>query len=298
MFREFADGHKNPTEIARGLNRDGIAFGTGHEWTVCTVINVLKNAKYVGTQTWGCTTAYLSGPPTKLPQDLWATCPNAFQPIISPELFARAQARFASFTRNLSNEQMLEQLRALLDAHGKLTTEIIEKSRSCSGVTTYRTRFGGLLNVYQLLGFSTPSLRSQASLRQRVLLIRTSPIKGFLKSFPSQLQEARKSKRFRAMLRYRRTGLLIAVVVAYRVAGSGSCWRLQAPKSERKRTAVVAFVNEENTGIKSLRLFRHLRLSRTTVRASRATEWLRSGKPLEAVPEFLRVLQQVRQQIG
>jgi DNA invertase Pin-like site-specific DNA recombinase len=143
IFHEFADQRKTLKAIATDLNRDSILFTTGHCWTECTVSNVLRNPKYLGVQIWGRTSEYLSGNPTRVPQERWALCEKAFQPIIKPDLFERAQARIANFTHNLSDEQMLERLRLLLAKHGKLTNKIIDKSRSCPGATTYHARFGG-----------------------------------------------------------------------------------------------------------------------------------------------------------
>lgn len=294
IFREFADQGKPLKAIAENLNRDRIPFVTGNRWTACTVSNVLKNPKYLGLQIWGRTTEYLSGPTIHVPEDRWAICQKAFQPIITRELFDRAQARFANFTHNLDNEELLDRLRPLLAHHGKLSCKIIDQSPSCPGGSTYYERFGGLLNVYRRLGYSTPELTSQATLRQRKMLVRDGLINSLLQSFPSHLEEVRENRR-RALLRYRQTGLLIAVVLAQHQRDAvESYWRLEAPKSEKKRTAVVAFLDEHNSGIQCLRVFRRLGYSRLTIRGGRNDGWLNSGQPLEQVSEFMSVLDHVR----
>jgi DNA invertase Pin-like site-specific DNA recombinase len=296
IFREFADEHKGLTAIARNLNGEGIPFITGNRWTVCTVTNVLRNPKYLGRQVWGRNTQYLSGPSKRSPEDQWAVCEDAFSPIISHELFQRAQARFAHFTHNLSDEQILERLKPLLKQYGRLTSRIIEKSRSCPGLTTYCSRFGGLLNVYRRLGYDTRDVSIQVTKRQRGLLIRSTLITNLLEAFPRQLQEVRTSRRHRALLRYRKTGLLIAVVLAYcdPEATGGPCWRIEAPKTERKRTAIVAFLDQPNNAIESLRVFKKLRFSRFIIDPRDPTDWLQSGHPLNNMSEFLKVLNGVR----
>lgn len=295
IFHEFADGKRTLERIAGDLNRDGILFTTGHCWTECTVSNVLRNPKYLGLQIWGRTTEYLSGNVTGVPQERWAICQKAFQPIITPDLFDRAQRRIANFTHNLSDEQLLERLRRLLASHGKLTYKIIDKSRSCPGATTYYSRFGGLLNVYHRLGYNTPELSSQASLRQRNLLVRSNLIKSLIEAFPGEIQEVRKSRRFRALLRYRKTGLLIAVVLAKSGRDQdGPYWRIEAPRAEEKRTSIVGFMNSENTAIQSLRVFRRLGFPRLTIRDGRNDEWLLSGRLLTAVEGFMDILEMVR----
>jgi DNA invertase Pin-like site-specific DNA recombinase len=297
LFREFTDEKKTLKAIASDLNREGILFTTGHSWTECTVSNVLRNPKYLGLQIWGRTTDYLSGKVTRLPKERWAICHRAFQPIITLDLFERAQARIANFTHNLSNEHLLDRLKAVLANHGKLSTKIIDKSRSCPGVSTYYARFGGLLNVYQRLGYSTPELSSGATTRQRKLLLRSALIKRLVEATPGEIEEIRKSRRFRSLLRYRKTGLLIAVVLAQHGEDtSGAYWRIDGPRAEGKRTAIVAFLNQENTVIQSLRVFQQLRFARLTIRNGRNDEWLLSGRLLRDAGQFLEVLEMLTSQ--
>lgn len=295
IFREFADEHKGPTAIAKGLNEDGIRFVTGSRWDVCTVINVLKNPKYLGMQIWGRTSAFLSGPIVPIPEEQWAVCSNAFEPTISPELFGRAQAEFTRFTHNLTDEQLLERLKPLLAQHGRLSIKLIERSRCCPGATTYHTRFGSMLNVYRRLGYATPELCAHVTSRQRSLLVRSSIISNLMEAFPAAIQVVRKSGRCRPLLRYRRTGLLIAIVVARYCKGKrGDSWRIDAPQNERKRAAIVAFLDADNAAIGSLRVFPRLRFSRLTVRVGTSSEWVCSGQLLERTSDFLKVLHLIR----
>ncbi len=296
IFRDFADGRKGLTTIAKTLNEEGVRLATGNKWDACTVTNVLRNPKYMGQQIWGRTTESLSGPSKRLPETQWAVCEHAFTPIITPELFQRAQARFANFTHNLSDEQLLERLRALLKRHGKLSTRIIERLRSGPSLTTYCHRFGGLLNLYRQLGYNAPGLALQSTIRQRGLLIRSALITNLLEAFPGQFQEVRNSRRHRPLLRYRKTGLLIAVVLAYhdRDPLRGPCWRIDVPKTEEKRTAIVAFLDQPNKVVESLRVFKKLRFSRFVIYPGRADKWLQSGHPLSKISDFLNILQGMR----
>jgi hypothetical protein len=230
-----------------------------------------------------------------MPEDQWAICPNAFEPIISPELFDRAQAEFTSFTHNLTDEQLLERLKPLLAQHGRLSIKLIERSRCCPGATTYHTRFGSMLNVYRRLGYTTPERCAHVTSRQRALLVRSSIISNLMAAFPAAIQVVRKSGRCRPLLRYRRTGLLIAIVVARYCKGkSRDFWRIEAPQNEGERPAIVAFLDAENMAIGSLQVFPRLRFSRLTVRVGTSNEWLCSGKLLERTSDFLKVLQLVR----
>ena len=144
IFREYADEQRSLTNIARNLNNEGIAFVQGGKWTTNTVAHALDRTQYMGTHVWGRTTAYLSSRPKKVSPEQWGVCPSAFQPVISGELFERAQKRLTNITYRVPNEKLLERLRSILKEHGKLTSRIIQRSRLCPGVDTYVRRFGGL----------------------------------------------------------------------------------------------------------------------------------------------------------
>lgn len=55
---------------------------------------------------------------------------------------------------NLSNEDMLKKLHALLASKGNLNEHIINRSRTLPAASTYRKRFGSLLSAYRLVGFN------------------------------------------------------------------------------------------------------------------------------------------------
>ncbi len=296
IFHEFANEHRSLRSIAIRLNQSGIPFLRGAKWNANTVTRILKQPNYVGAQIWGRTTALLGGPVKKLPPREWVICHNAFEPIISSELFDRAQVAFANLTRHLSDEDFIERLRNLLRSRGRLTSEIIQESRDCPGLTTYHKRLGGLLNAYQRLGYLQPELIAKATSRQRTMLIRSNLIQTFVDTFTGRVQEVRPSGRFRALLRYRRTGLLISVVLARCCpANRGPMrWFVQAPKNEQRRLTIVALLNEDNTAISGLLVFRRLTIPGTDIRVREGSRWLQAGVPLERVSDLLNVVRQVR----
>jgi DNA invertase Pin-like site-specific DNA recombinase len=290
IFREFADERRSPECIAARLNREGIPYLRGATWKSNTLRILLQDPHYIGTQVWGRTTAYLSTPVQRLPFQRWAICTEAFQPIISKELYLRAQQTFANFTIRLTDEQLLERLRLTLKKHGRLTGRIIDKSRLCPGATAYHRRFGGLLRSYERLGYDTPERLGQATTRLRGLLLRDSLVRTITETFPTQIAEVKRSRRFKPLLRYGRTGLLISIVIArYYPTETGASWRIEAPKAERKRATVVGLLDHRNTAIESLVVFR--RISRMRLRPEKG---LGRGVALGRISELLIALEQVR----
>jgi DNA invertase Pin-like site-specific DNA recombinase len=296
IYGYFTDEHRSPNSIAAHLNRQRVPYFRGTRWKAGTIRNILQDPRYIGTQVWGRTTAYLAGPTKRLPVKQWAICPNAFEPIISQGVFVRAQREFANYTCRLTDEQLLERLRQIRETHGRLTGEIIEKSPICPALSTYNKRFGGLLSVYARLGYDVPERSAEITTRQRILVLRRSLINNIVETFSDKIDEVRKNGRFRSLLRYRKTGLLISVMVAQCCPTKlGNSWLVPAPMSERKRPTILALLNENNTSIRSLTVLARLDSRYLHVRVREKSQLLQLGEPLEELSDFLAVVKRVRQ---
>ena len=299
VFTEFADEHRSLSSIAKRLNEDGIPFLKGAKWGANSVTHLLKNTQYVGTQTWGKTTAFLSGPAKSLPPDQWAVCRNAFGAIVPQELFDRAQDALVNLTCRLTDQQMLDRLRIVLRENGKLTAGIIQQSRLCPGSATYCSRFGGLLKVYARLGYNRPEYTGALVTRQRVMLIRESLVSTLLEHFPDRLQEVRRNRRFRSKLRDRRTGLVIAVMIArcYPTKRGDHRWFVDyadIPRPERARVTLLALLDESNATIGELRVFPKVDFPSRSTRLREDNDWLQSGTKLEQIVDFFDTVRRIR----
>jgi DNA invertase Pin-like site-specific DNA recombinase len=296
IYDYFTDEHRSPNWIAARLNQQHVPYFRGTRWKAGTIRNILQDPRYIGMQVWGRTTAYLAGRITRLPVTQWAICPNAFEPIIPQGLFVRAQQEFANYTCRLTDEQLLERLRQVQRIHGRLSGEIIEKSRICPGLSTYNKRFGGLLGVYARLGYAAPERSAEITTRQRILLLRRSLIKDIVETFSDEIDEVRTNGRFRSLLCYRKTSLLISVMIAKCCPTKmGDSWLVRAPMSERKRPTILALLDENNASIRSLIVLPRLDSQYLHVRVRERSHLLRLGEPLEELSDFLAMVHRVRQ---
>lgn len=89
------------------------------------------------------------------PPERWIRKVGAFEPVISPELFAKAQAIIAARkrTKGLSSEEMLKRFRILLQRKGRFSRDIIRVAPEVSIPALYQFRFGSLRNAYQLISY-------------------------------------------------------------------------------------------------------------------------------------------------
>jgi hypothetical protein len=287
--------HRSLTAIAERLNKEGIPFLGGRKWWASIIIRVLTRSQYAGRQVWGRTAAFLSSSAIQLPKERWAVCEKAFTPIIGEELFNKAQDALANLTSRLSNEELLERLKPVLNEHGKLDARLIEKSPHCPGARVYFHRFNGLLNAYARVGYTSPQ-SAQITARQKAILVRRDLIANFIEVLPDTLEQFRPGQHRRELLRQVKTGRLISILICrHRPTLIGqSRWLVEIPEDTRKRTTLLALMDEKNQSIKEMRLFPRIRHRGGRFFVYLGSEWLKSGVLLERTIDFPNVLRQVR----
>jgi hypothetical protein len=261
-------------------------------------MRILRHPAYAGILVWGRSKQFLGGPVKRCPREEWITCPNAFEPIVGTDLYAKAQSIFADFTHNLKEEEMLARLKPVLERHGRLTARIIDESPQCPGARAYVTRFGGMLATYARLSDEEPEYLRQLAARQRLMFIRRDLVERILNQRQNQFQLVRRNKRYRMVLRYRRTGLLVAVTLATRQHSSqaGDYWHLERPKGERNRATILALMNEGNTVISKLLLLPRLNFPARSLRLREGSEWLNGGLPIDDLSFLPNMLERIRSQ--
>ena len=296
IFCEFADEARSMNSIAERLNSEGIPYKGRPHWTAVTITHTLRQSKYIGMHIWGKTSAFLGGPKKTVSSEKWITCPRAFEPIISEDLFDRAQKRFAEFPCRLTDEELLDRLRLVLKTHGRLSRRLVRQASYCPSESTYRARFGNLLTLFSQIGFQNPQYIASSTLRLRLMVIRRDFIKKVLEQFPNQLVEVRHNYRFRSLLKYRRTGLLISIVFARHVLTitGKPRWLIVPPENERERVTILAMLNEDNTSIQGVRVFPRMRIPGRVTQVAENSKWLHTGTRLEQLSDMLSVVHQVR----
>ncbi|HCQ3151572.1 TPA: recombinase family protein, partial [Escherichia coli] len=89
----------------------------------------------------------------KNPKHEWVRCDKAYKPIISKKKYNKAQEIIQLRSIHLTNEDLLEKLKQKLESNGKLSGFIIDEDDTGPSSSVYRTRFGGLLRAYTLIGY-------------------------------------------------------------------------------------------------------------------------------------------------
>lgn len=153
IYRWFLDEELVEREIADLLNRRGVLSDLGRPWTRGAVHQILINEKYIGNNVWGRTSFKLKQAHKKNPPEAWVRFDGAFEPLVSAEAFAAAQAIIEARTFRMSDETMLAKLEEVLRQKGMLSGLIIDEMDDLPSSSSYASRFGSLLRAYALVGF-------------------------------------------------------------------------------------------------------------------------------------------------
>ena len=153
IYRWFVEDGLVERHIADLLNERRVLSDLGRPWTRGTVHQILINEKYIGNNVWGRTSFKLKQTHRKNPPEAWIRSEGAFEPIVSADTFAAAQAIIEARVFRMSDEIMLAKLEQLLRNKGMLSGLIIDEMEDLPSSASYASRFGSLLRAYALVGF-------------------------------------------------------------------------------------------------------------------------------------------------
>jgi hypothetical protein len=86
--------------------------------------------------------------------DAWVRADGAFTAIVDPATFVRARSIITARSVRLTDDEVLEKLREILEANGSLSGLIIDEAENCPSSSAFQARFGSLLRAYALVGFT------------------------------------------------------------------------------------------------------------------------------------------------
>lgn len=154
IFRLFTQENKSEREIATGLNSQGLRTDLGRTWTRAAVHSILTNAKYAGCNVYNRRSYKLKRKRVNNPPEMWIRREGAFVSLVSTEQFNEALAIIHRRSLHLSDEQLLQRLKELLQRCGTLSGFLIDETEGMPSSAAYRYRFGSLARAYQLIGFT------------------------------------------------------------------------------------------------------------------------------------------------
>lgn len=153
IFDQFANARRSYSEIRRALNDANIANHNGRPWTDGMIPTILSNENYIGKTVYNRTSRRLGEKLVKNPTHAWVHGIAAIEPIVDPDIFARAQKLRAERRVEIPEDEMLMRLRVVLRRRGKLNSHIIHSTLGLNHVSSYVKHFGSLRKAYSLIGY-------------------------------------------------------------------------------------------------------------------------------------------------
>ncbi len=152
IFKTRASG-KTLSEISRRLKKSNWPAAQKRRWGTNMLGRLLENEIYIGNRVWNKESIKLgTGRGANSPEE-WIRVEGVCKPIVSKELFERAQRVVEKRFPPQTDEQLLDGLRRLLNEKKRLTRLLILADKRIPCVQIYDKRFGGLLRAYELIGY-------------------------------------------------------------------------------------------------------------------------------------------------
>lgn len=154
IYDMFIDDGKPEFVIASELNRNNILAENGQQWTRCKVHQILTNEKYIGNNVYNRTSGRLKSRSVRNTQEQWVRCDGAWESVVSVERFEAAKRIIEARSLQYSDDELLDKLRHLLKTRGRLSGIMIDEEDLFPSSSVFRSRFGGLVRAYSLIGYN------------------------------------------------------------------------------------------------------------------------------------------------
>jgi DNA invertase Pin-like site-specific DNA recombinase len=152
IYEMFLEKNLSIRAIARFLSQQGVPREVPNRWDYAAVHRILSHPKYIGSVVFNQSSQKLRTPKVFHPPEKWIVKPNCFQALVPLDWFQRAAQKLRNRTVNKSNEQLISELKYLLEKEGGLSIPIIEKQPGMASTSAYRRRFGSMRQSYILAG--------------------------------------------------------------------------------------------------------------------------------------------------
>lgn len=295
IYRMFTLENRTMQGVADELNRLRVPFLEGRRWTRSGVRGILTNPKYKGTTLYNLKRSRLRSQVRMNAEKEWIVVPNSFEAIIDSATFEAAQQVLRNKSFNLSDEQVLEALRSILRAKGKLSLTLFRGMPNALSKEGYRRRFGSLVRAYDLAGYDSP-LKATVVHRAEIRKARRELMEKLVTLFPGEVSILARGPIRRDCLRLK-DGTRVAVRACRRRKNNhkGPTWILQGARNEKRLMSLLMCLGADNTTPDLIYLLPPI-ANRGAIVLSPDHSWLKKGIRLENPSSFCDAVRQISRQ--
>jgi hypothetical protein len=223
-----------------------------------------------------------------MPESDWIVRPGAFEPLVDPVTFAKAQKIIRRHCCDRKDEELLDDLQTLLASEGRLSASLIKRAPDLMTPGTYSRRFGGLRNAYKLVGYAHSERLGGIDTRRRTMALHEQLVSQIAAMFPKDVSVVRTGALWRSRLRlFNRLTVSVHVVRSEVVWKTTRRWIIEPAQNERKFITLLARLDESNRTIIDLHVLPNLNCHKK-IQVDNA--WLSHGKRLNDLSQFCEVV--------
>jgi DNA invertase Pin-like site-specific DNA recombinase len=287
MFDIASKGTKRCTEIARYLN-DRKILKEQKEWDGATIHRILTCPRYAGFSVWNRTSLRLHAKRTRVPPEKWIMRPGAIPQIVDQATFDRVQRVLRRHAdRSWSTEEILKKMRRLLAANGRLSEEMIQRSRGGPALSTIKRQLGPIAKVYELIGYQCDPYDYYRGPHQEVAVeLRRRLVRRIQHEFPEHVEITRLPGGSRSLLLIDNE-LLVAILlcpIRYPHDETQMHWVVSPIEAEHELVTLLCKMTPERDRIISSYVFPRIEFK--SHRSHRNDPWLTKGRRLASLKEF------------
>lgn len=240
IYSAFVEDKRSLSAIARELNKNGILNSSGRSWNDVSIREILSNEKYIGSAQFNKTSRKLGSPQVKNTRAAWIDKTDAYDGIVSKDMFRRAQAQLAYNARAYSDNELLDSLTALWCARGKLSASEIGADSLSPCVNAYKEHFGGLAPAYERLGYR-PAFGGGQSTQMRFVIM--SQLVARLRAFGCSVEWSSGSPQISVNDEI----VILVVVVSARPSCGKNQWQVGRARGAKPDIILLARIDEGDT---------------------------------------------------
>lgn len=264
IYRWFVDNRKTEKQIADLLNTQGIKTDLNRAWTRGTIHQILINEKYIGHNVFNRRSFKLKSVRIKNPPEEWVRKDNAFKAIIPVELFQQAQQIIINRSCKVTDQQMLQQLEKLLQAKGTLSGLMIDEHEQMPSSSVYRSRFGGLLKAYSLIGYKPARDYAYIEINKQLRKTHQFVLDQVIKNLEQQGTVIEPAE---SGLLYLNNELSLSLIIARCIVKSPTNrqWLLRLDRGLDPDITVAVRMSHDNINIQDYYIFPHIAVREATL---------------------------------
>jgi hypothetical protein len=227
----------------------------------------------------------------------WITKPGAFSALVDERTFDQAQAMLPrQADRCWTDNEILNRLKRLLKAKGRLSERLILKARGMPSTSTMHEHFGSFRQIYELVGYDLPAedVFKGCERMERTLRFRRNLVRQILELFPQSVSVTHLPGRSRSILKLEDGTMISLLLCRTTRRGQGRLhWLVNPVPAEREFVTLLCRLNPGHDRIDSYYGFPGI--DKRYRRSRKDDPWLAGGVRLKSLSDFYAVVKQIRE---